>query len=233
MFKAAYPNEFLLEIVRKFGFSPEISKVFIRRIGKGMTHEQISNELGISTHATSKRMETVYRSFEIYGKGKGKDRVLRKKLSDYYEEYQRNHPDTYDSEYKPDIEQRDRLIILKDLLDENSSLSDAIGLLIREKEDSSNHGLEQQFESPIALVDSLLEALKENRVSPHQASDILGRNLRTIIEYAASYSEAKTEKDITKSLLVCLKKRLVQLGRETTRTDDAFPDEDIDPIRFS
>lgn len=71
------PHDFLTEIAHEHELSPEQEAVFLLRLGKGQSYEEIATELRTSADACLKRMGQVYKKLNISGSSRGKENRLR------------------------------------------------------------------------------------------------------------------------------------------------------------
>lgn len=71
------PHNFLTEIAHEHELSPEQEAVFLLRLGKGQSYEEIAAELRTSADACLKRMGQVYKKLNISGSSRGKENRLR------------------------------------------------------------------------------------------------------------------------------------------------------------
>ena len=71
------PHDFLTEIAHEHELSPEQEAVFLLRLGKGQSYEEIAAELSTSADACLKRMGQVYKKLNISGSSRGKENRLR------------------------------------------------------------------------------------------------------------------------------------------------------------
>jgi DNA-binding CsgD family transcriptional regulator len=74
------PYDFLEQIAQEHDLSPDQTDVFLRRFGHSKSYEAIAAELGTSPSACLKRMGNVYEKFDIKGRGRGKESLLRQRL---------------------------------------------------------------------------------------------------------------------------------------------------------
>ncbi|MEM8807515.1 MAG: pentapeptide repeat-containing protein [Cyanobacteria bacterium P01_G01_bin.38] len=79
---------FLLQAARDHSLSPDQREVFLLKIFKNLSYDQLADQLHISKAACLKRMGEVYKKFEIGGAGRGKEQRLRKFLLDQFQQFQ-------------------------------------------------------------------------------------------------------------------------------------------------
>ena len=73
-------ESFLLQSARDYGLTSKQESVFILKIFKNLSYDEIASQLGISKAACLKRMGEVYDKFDIGGMGRGKEQRLKKTL---------------------------------------------------------------------------------------------------------------------------------------------------------
>ncbi|MEO1560517.1 MAG: NB-ARC domain-containing protein [Cyanobacteria bacterium J06632_19] len=80
-----FPSDFLTEMAHNQELSRDQEEVFLLRMGKGQSYEEIASELGTSADACLKRMGQVYKKFNVSGSSRGKENRLRIFLSNQWE----------------------------------------------------------------------------------------------------------------------------------------------------
>ncbi|WP_414621356.1 NB-ARC domain-containing protein [Calothrix sp. CCY 0018] len=81
-----FPTDFLTEMAHNQELSRDQEEVFLLRMGKGKSYEEIASELGTSADACLKRMGQVYKKFNVSGSSRGKENRLRIYLSNEWEQ---------------------------------------------------------------------------------------------------------------------------------------------------
>ncbi|MBV6624733.1 MAG: RNA polymerase subunit sigma-24 [Rivularia sp. (in: Bacteria)] len=81
-----FPSDFLTEMAHNQELSRDQEEVFLLRMGKGQSYEEIASELGTSADACLKRMGQVYKKFNVSGSSRGKENRLRIFLSNKWEQ---------------------------------------------------------------------------------------------------------------------------------------------------
>ena len=85
-----FPTDFLTEMAHKHELSRDQEEVFLLRMGKGKSYEEIASELGTSADACLKRMDQVYKKFNVRGSSRGKENRLRIFFSNEWEQRKAN-----------------------------------------------------------------------------------------------------------------------------------------------
>ncbi|MEM6404075.1 MAG: NB-ARC domain-containing protein, partial [Cyanobacteria bacterium P01_D01_bin.116] len=78
--------------------SREQEEVFLLRMGKGLSYEEIASELRTSADACLKRMGQVYKKFNVSGSSRGKENRLRIFLSNQWEQFKAEKTSEVNSE---------------------------------------------------------------------------------------------------------------------------------------
>ena len=81
-----FPSDFLTEMAHNHELSRDQEEVFLLRMGKGLSYEEIASELRTSADACLKRMGQVYKKFNVSGSSRGKENRLRIFLSNQWEQ---------------------------------------------------------------------------------------------------------------------------------------------------
>ena len=94
-----FPTDFLTEMAHSQELSRDQEEVFLLRMGKGKSYEEIASELGTSADACLKRMGQVYKKFNVSGSSRGKENRLRIFLSNEWEQRKAKLSPENNSEY--------------------------------------------------------------------------------------------------------------------------------------
>lgn len=94
-----FPTDFLTEMAHNQELSRDQEEVFLLRMGKGKSYEEIASELGTSADACLKRMGQVYKKFNVSGSSRGKENRLRIFLSNQWEQRKAKLSPKNNSEY--------------------------------------------------------------------------------------------------------------------------------------
>ena len=70
-----FPSDFLTEMAHNHELSRDQEEVFLLRMGKGLSYEEIASELRTSADACLKRMGQVYKKFNVSGSSRGKEKI--------------------------------------------------------------------------------------------------------------------------------------------------------------
>ncbi|MEL7037268.1 MAG: ATP-binding protein [Cyanobacteria bacterium J06592_8] len=88
-----FPKDFLVNLADEKELTHGEKEVFILIFGEHKSREQVKSKLYISSTAINTRLSEIYKSFQIGGKGPGKENRLKNYLSSQYQHWKSENPE--------------------------------------------------------------------------------------------------------------------------------------------